>query len=681
MIEYITLTNICQHRSTTINFEPGLFTLLGLNGTGKSNLVAALYFGLTGDAPSGKQPADLLAWNRSSGSVELRVVLPAGVAVISRTFRRSGSGVTVRHRLTTDVLDEPLSKKTEIAAYLEAELGASMKALEQISFARQGEFDSLLTDIHTSRVQLLYRLFECDKADEMRKLLHKYQGMLPVPADRSTDLKELQQQYETLVGQKQQADAKVVELKGSLTGLEPTYQQTVKLLELPLTADVQQQLDQKASLLAQAEAEKADLEKARGSIHLPDPPDEHAAAAYRRLQQVLSQLQETEAQLNGLAEPPAPSVDPLSLIQKLQEADSRLRDLQQRLEVSAAGRCPTCGTAFPTSPEDLDRLRLNVTGAEQDKQSAAEDYQQAVAAKKKYETLTTQYQRVTATLQDRRESLEKERLDLQPQASGHNPEEYERRTKAYQESVRKLQQTEQAEKDYQQALQRVATLTAEIEQIKRQPTIEEGARQSGLDFCRTYREVQERQRTMEASAATLSGQINALMGQLQRFEKEQQRARSTVDTVEILDQGKQVLHPDCLPKLAVQQSVQELNAAFAEYLQLFGFPYHLYLSPDLDFCFDHPDQQGAPASALSGGQLIIASIALRFAFFDMCSEGYRLLVLDEPTAYLDQDNIPVLLRVLEKAATHLQRRSITLLVPTHERSLTAIATQTHNLGG
>ena len=52
------LSNFCQHPERMITFAPGLNMLIGPNGSGKTNILRALQFALTGDAGGERPKAD-----------------------------------------------------------------------------------------------------------------------------------------------------------------------------------------------------------------------------------------------------------------------------------------------------------------------------------------------------------------------------------------------------------------------------------------------------------------------------------------------------------------------------------------------------------------------------------------------------------------------------------------------
>ena len=64
-LKRIELTNYRQHRQLDVDFSGNLIAVLGPNGCGKSNLIGAIQFALTGEQP-GFTKADLTTKMSSS---------------------------------------------------------------------------------------------------------------------------------------------------------------------------------------------------------------------------------------------------------------------------------------------------------------------------------------------------------------------------------------------------------------------------------------------------------------------------------------------------------------------------------------------------------------------------------------------------------------------------------------
>ena len=171
-----------------------------------------------------------------------------------------------------------------------------------------------------------------------------------------------------------------------------------------------------------------------------------------------------------------------------------------------------------------------------------------------------------------------------------------------------------------------------------------------------------------------------MQGQLlERYRGEQAKGVRSQEAANILEESREILHPDCLPMLTAQSKATQLNKHLLQYLRRFAFPYLVRLNPELDFEVVHPDNEHAPISVLSTGQLMMAAVALRFAFFEMLG-SCPLMVLDEPTGNLDEDNIGLLAEVLARANEHLRKRGTVIWVPTHCTELRAMADRVIALG-
>ena len=63
------------------------------------------------------------------------------------------------------------------------------------------------------------------------------------------------------------------------------------------------------------------------------------------------------------------------------------------------------------------------------------------------------------------------------------------------------------------------------------------------------------------------------------------------------------------------------------------------------------------------------SICFRFAVNDLFAPNLGLLVLDEPTAYLDDTNKMHIVKLLEKIREYTTRSGMQIIIVTHEKYL------------
>ena len=79
------------------------------------------------------------------------------------------------------------------------------------------------------------------------------------------------------------------------------------------------------------------------------------------------------------------------------------------------------------------------------------------------------------------------------------------------------------------------------------------------------------------------------------------------------------------------------------------------------------------ASRLSGGQKYVLSLIYRCVLAEMLNASFPVLVLDEPTTGLDVQNRELLVNMLRNVSAILSQRGMSLLIPTHDKLLTASA--------
>jgi len=124
-----------------------------------------------------------------------------------------------------------------------------------------------------------------------------------------------------------------------------------------------------------------------------------------------------------------------------------------------------------------------------------------------------------------------------------------------------------------------------------------------------------------------------------------------------------------LPALMLREYAARLNARIAYYLNLWEAPFSLSLDDNLAFVAEFPDGRRLSAIRLSGGQKIVASVSFRLAMTDTFAGDVRLLILDEPTVYLDKENIVHFQTLLLRLKTLAGTTGRQIVLVTHESGL------------
>lgn len=140
--------------------------------------------------------------------------------------------------------------------------------------------------------------------------------------------------------------------------------------------------------------------------------------------------------------------------------------------------------------------------------------------------------------------------------------------------------------------------------------------------------------------------------------------------LDICTRARAAVHPNGLPALMMREYTAVLNRRIQKYLSLWDAPFKLYLDDNMAFTAAYYDGCVHSAARLSGGQKIVASASFRLAMADTFAARAGMLVLDEPSVYLDQDSILYLQKLLLRLKEYSGAAGKQIFLVTHEQSLT-----------
>ena len=197
---------------------------------------------------------------------------------------------------------------------------------------------------------------------------------------------------------------------------------------------------------------------------------------------------------------------------------------------------------------------------------------------------------------------------------------------------------------------------------------------------------------LEASQSTiklLSSQIRSLKENNLKLEKQiekhqqdieiAQGVKSTFDNTKIhesrISRIRDVFRHDGVSGRYVNHRMSLMCSSINQYLKSFNAAYRVELGEDNEFMCDFGDKV-RPSSDLSCGQKVTLSLAFRFAACEVFSTGVNLIVLDEPTTWLDKETIDNFQTIIESISELSDSQNLQVLIVTHERSLMPYFRQT-----
>ena len=669
-----------------ISLSPGLTCLLGANGCGKSNLVRGIYFGLTGESLGDDDISDFLRWGTTRGEVIAKLQADKGEIQISRKFKPGprGKGLTVKHAMAAPWLEEPVEKKTDINNQLAALMGLDLRYLDEVVFARQGSFEQMLRAQHVERVKTIYSLLGLDRAESLRGHLLAAKNTIREYPDRGEELGELQESLEGLRKEYTGMQDTLKELKEPLGKMQEEYNKLLRVRALPdkeeldkLLGEMSSELASKESLVKQARDSLAALAVAEAPV-----PDSEGFLKHQRALEVQAELdkvlEEAKEHEQKMPDKVTDEMREQADMTALQPAKLDLDRKREELALAEKGDCPTCHRPFDISPEKLKEMeqdyknKMGIYNAETERRVArAKEILEMDAA-------VASWEQKTAQLADRLKSRGTEMGELSSYLD-FDVQKYEQEKQLVEDASKMREEREQVQGQLNSLTYQVGQLQASIEAKAGTEAADADTRKAAEEFISSFEQARESAQALELDAAKADTRIQGITDQITRLEQEQAKSRKTGEVVQILESSRDILHPNKLPMMTARQIVGNFNEVLKKYLHLFDFQYVVRLTDELDFVYDHPFKRDARVANLSGGQTLVVAMAIRFTLLEMFSFGCGLLVLDEPTTFLDPDNVAILSHVLARASEYFRARQVAILVPTHEKALMAMADDTIEL--
>jgi len=663
----LTLTNVFQHKELRHEFSPGITGVVGRNGSGKSNFLEALYFALSGKTSADTVKADMLGWGAPTGSTVFE-------------FEHGGDSFTLQRRvdsssvlLSSPSWDKPLRGK-EANAFVEDALGTSFSGMYETCFTPQGGLISVLTMGHSQRMAFFQRLVRHATVERIRGKLSEAKTRIPLYLDRSDEIKGLRTLIDEQLAAKAAADAWLAEsssLEAEYSEKLPSVQATLALpteedkLKLLSEAEAGYSAAQEAVLRAQAQHSVEDCPAC-------DPPteaEENLAKLRMSFDDMTAKLEEEAGviaqckdDLQRLQEVP----DPTPLQDQIASMTANLSRLQAAKDLYEAGECPTCLRKYEAYQTDLDQVTVSVHEAQLELDAAKQDSLTKAEEYKQYCTARAVLQNKESVASKSHAALLEQINNVSDAAKTFDLDAYMQNKNAYARFARYLQLKDRAESALQPY--RVALAEAEdaLQKANGLETCSKDAQKQCKEFLAAFEDIRARRIDAVADSARAEATIVSSKARLVQAENEQAQRTNSEAVWSFIEEARSVLHRDNLPKLVMQKILVGLNAQLDSYLSLFDTNFTAYINEEFDFMVSFSSKRTVSARALSGGQKVALALAFKFAAADLLAFQVPILVLDEPTVWLDDINKPKLASILSKAKSITERTSSEVLIATHE---------------
>ncbi|HEY9562709.1 MAG TPA: AAA family ATPase [Nocardioides sp.] len=341
MITNVAIRGWKAYEDLRLTLEPGTTFIVAHNGIGKTSLMQAVEWGLTGRLGNGSPDASFVRNGSAQASVEVVIDSGSGHSIhVTRTLRE-----TYKSRVATELSIDGLSEPTDAALslWLQSSFGFDQSTLSRLCFLAEGGVLASTQDSETSFnvVEFIAELFGAQALEEQAIALERH------AARESRRGDSVRRQAQRGAEEDIRASlARITEIEAALKDLEPALAHAQSQIEQRRVYD--RAVGERRRILA----ERSSLEREILTI-LGDLGFETASAADAR--SVLLLRDDAEV---GLSEEVRKTDEERLSIEVQRAALVRSIELiDEHVDV-----CPTCRRPF--APSERDEIRAGLTAIE-----------------------------------------------------------------------------------------------------------------------------------------------------------------------------------------------------------------------------------------------------------------------------------------------------------------------------
>lgn len=330
LLDRVKLLNFLSHKDTEIVFERGVTVFIGPNGSGKTSVIDAIYFALTGNSPRGKLE-DLINERAQRAVIELSLIVNGNRLFIRRTLDKRSKFHEAEVRLNGRL--EALGVK-KVNEYLNKIFGFDLDLLDKTVIARQGELTKLI-DLRPAERQK--KLDELLGLEDYRIAYEKLrdQSIKVKSADilgikyTVKELSEVKRDYEKIkeelkIKKKEFEKNKVEKLR-----LEGEYNKVLK--ELENSEKRKREIESKLEILESLKEEYLELERKLKSLREYKNMLESELQDVNRKLEEASLIKERSEKLRIWAEMSSKIREMVDLFKKKEDLKYKIKELEEEI--------------------------------------------------------------------------------------------------------------------------------------------------------------------------------------------------------------------------------------------------------------------------------------------------------------------------------------------------------------
>ena len=673
MIKDIQLKNFIAHKDTKLEFCKGITIFLGHNGSGKSSIIDAVTFSLFGKHTR-KSNKNLVKRGANSAIAQMRFALNSKEFQATRVLNGTGLQSFSQLVLVSDgdkIVNKPIvgGERKQFGESMSVEvarvLGLNYEKLRVAGVVQQGELLRIVEAQPKDFKELLNGLIGIDRLDSayetMRNVIVGFRERLRDEVGYTDEeIPKVEKLIEEKEKEKKKASLLLKELEDERRLLEEKISQLEKEIErLEPVIQKRQELQNCEKLLVRHVIERRSLLSAEVEKM------ERIAKEGKSLLHVLKTKEEVQMRLKMI------KAESEEIQSKLEENEGMVGKLRGFLECAGRlqivdGRCPVCNSSITKANKmfNIDHIQLEI------RRRAEEKYKLQVAKvelKKEEQQLVEQDKKIVAAenflsnnsigsendlvkIEDELRDKKKHLAKLPPQITyvGDNP------FKLVIDGITK-------------------TLAEEIAALREQMSIFSHQKYTDIKLERTG--LTQKLQTVSVKIGEYSRVLTDAQTAIDSAKHAMEQLRQASEFSTVLEKIRSVIfNRDGMVGISLRSwALGVISQKASEYASLFniGISRIELTEGAREIAITCYGRQGEiDMDSLSGGEKVAVALALRLGIaYMMGSNKLDFIILDEPTAHLDEDRRRGLVRIISEAFREGAGPLAQLIIITHDSEI------------
>lgn len=790
-IDTLELKNFISHRSTELDFQPGINIIVGANATGKTSILESISYALVKAYNKGNVN-DLITNGESNMKINLDFYVREKKWRVQRNRERNRGGDSVLLGETNGNLKVSRRGEQPVTEEIKNLIGLDKSIFLSSVYVRQGELLDLIEATPSERKKIIGKLIGIDQIEDawsdMKEVVRHFERVKKNTSielrEKQTPqkLKETEQELEKLQEEIKQKHATEERLKKELHQLNKKLEKLSKKRDEYIRLEerktsLRRKKAEKEDQLSQIELTKADLSQIKKKLKDTEQEKKkitkqndgisqrletmrevrekkdtlRIAYLQERIEETRAERKELEREIDNKLEQAVKNIRPeieqldIPTLQKtiknekeriekederlhtqINELNNKIGELKAKLKrytkfresiQGSKGKCPLCGSLLPKKRKErlLQSLKKKISSTQRERKESRkqlgekeETLEKINEYKQQLENISLKvFNRQKRELNEKKTKEKKLKNDLQQareqlktfaskrDVSGASLDELKTRIHEKQKKKKRLENKLQQmrneirnlerqkmegeqklrnKKEIQATLKEIQTKLANVNQqyqrLEYDPDEYETAKQKKETKARKLNNLQGVLTQKHQKEQELQEKRNKLEEELSKFKEKKQKVEYLKkEYIPFLKKIRETYHKDKLQKDLREYYRPQIEKEMKTIIENFNLGFtDIELKEDWDITVYDPRGE-KNIDMISGGEKVGLSIALRLAIARILTgKRLELLMLDEPTIYLDDDRIEGLVDVLRRLESIPQ-----VIVVTHNEKLTECA--------